>query len=136
MVANSGKVMRLCNRKSGRRKRKTSRNSGVRIGGGTAAVVLPHVSKVCQEGMEMTPIIAEEKGNYLLVARGDRFAVIERRNNRLYNCHDEERDGISADDLSEIARIVDEEDWVDEASARAALDEAVSRWIDLAEHMR
>jgi len=31
----------------------------------------------------MEATIIAEKGNYLLVARGERFAVIERRNNRL-----------------------------------------------------
>jgi hypothetical protein len=80
--------------------------------------------------------ILEEKGSHLLIARGDRFAVIERRNNRLYNCHGGERDGIAADDLSAIAKIVDEADWVDEAVGRRAFNEAGSRGTDLAERMR
>ena len=38
----------------------------------------------------------EESGSHLLLTRGDRFAIVERRNNRLYNCHDGKRDGIAA----------------------------------------
>ena len=65
----------------------------------------------------MNATIIEEKGTHLLIARGDRFTVVERRNNRLYNCHGGKRDGIAADDLSAIAEIVDETDWVEEAAA-------------------
>ena len=66
----------------------------------------------------MNATIVEENGTHLLIRRGDRFAIIERRNNRLYNCHSGKRDGIAADDLSVLAEIVDEADWVDEAVAR------------------
>jgi len=54
----------------------------------------------------MGATIVEETGTHLLIARGERFAVIERRNDRLYNCHGGKRDGIAADDLSAIAEIV------------------------------
>jgi hypothetical protein len=84
----------------------------------------------------MNATIAEEKGTHMLIARGDRFAVVERRNNRLHNCHGGKRDGIAADDLSAIAEIVDESDWVDEEAARRAFSEAGSRGTDFAEHMR
>ena len=84
----------------------------------------------------MDVTIAAEKGTYLMVARGDRFAVIERRNNRLYNCHDDKRDGIPLDQLAAISAIVDDGDWVDRSTAQAALDDAASRWTQLAEHMR
>ena len=84
----------------------------------------------------MDVTIAAEKGTYLMVARGDRFAVIERRNNRLYNCHDDKRDGIPLDQLTAISAIVDDGDWVDRSTAQAALDDAASCWTQLAEHMR
>ncbi|MBV8397727.1 MAG: hypothetical protein JOZ58_01135 [Acetobacteraceae bacterium] len=84
----------------------------------------------------MNATIVEEKGTHLLMRRGDRFAIIERRNNRLYNCHGGKRDGIAADDLSALAEIVDEADWVDEAVAWQAFNEAGSRGTDLAERMR
>ena len=77
----------------------------------------------------MNATIVEEKGTHLLIRRGDRFAIIERRNNRLYNCHGGKRDGIAADDLSALAEIVDE------AVARRAFNEAGSRGTDLAERM-
>ena len=83
----------------------------------------------------MNATVVEEKGTHLLIARGGRFAIIERRNNRLYNCHGGERDGVAADDLSAVAEIVDEDDWVDEAAARKAFKEASSRGTELAERM-
>ena len=89
-----------------------------------------------EEEEDMNATIVEEKGTHLLIRRGDRFAIIERRNNRLYNCHGGKRDGIAADDLSVLAEIVDEADWVDEAVARRAFNEAGSRGTDLAERMR
>jgi hypothetical protein len=88
-----------------------------------------------EEEEDMNATIVEEKGTHLLIRRGDRFAIIERRNNRLYNCHGSKRDGIAADDLSTLAEIVDEADWVDEAVARRAFNEAGSRGTDLAERM-
>ena len=58
----------------------------------------------------MNATIVEEKGTHLLVRCGDRFTIIERRNNRLYNCHGGKRDGIPVDDLSVLAEIVNEAD--------------------------
>ena len=84
----------------------------------------------------MTTIIVEEGGSLLLVAQGSRFAVIERRNNRLYNCHGGKRDGIAADNLAAIEEIVDETDWVNETAARRAFNEVVSRGTELSERMR
>ena len=84
----------------------------------------------------MNAISVEEKGNYLLLARGGLFAVVERRNGRLYNCHDEKREGIGPDELARVSQIVDDQDWVDESTARAALEDAVARWTELAERMR
>ncbi len=84
----------------------------------------------------MDVVIATERESYLMVARGDRFAVVERRNNRLYNCHADKRIGIPLDHLATISEIVDDGDWVDQSIAQAALDDAASRWTQLAEHMR
>jgi hypothetical protein len=83
--------------------------------------------------------ILEEQETFLLVERrddrGKGFAVVERRNGRLYNCHNAKREGIRLDDLQALPAIVDEADWIDLATAKAALDEAALRWRDLAEHM-
>ncbi len=84
----------------------------------------------------MNATVIEERGTHLLIAQGNRFVIVERRNNRLYNCHSGKRDGIAADALSAIAEIVDETDWVNEATARRAFDEIASRGTELAEHMR
>lgn len=84
----------------------------------------------------MNTSIIEASGSHLLIARGDRFAVIERRNHHLYNCHGGERDGTATDDLSAIPEVVNVSDWVDEATARAAFNEVVSKGTDLAERMR
>ena len=80
-------------------------------------------------------IIEESGGTHLLVARGSQFAIVERRNNRFYSCHAGKRDGVAADNLSAISEVVDETDWVDEATARAAFDEVISRGTGLAERM-
>ncbi len=80
--------------------------------------------------------VIDATGTHLLIARGDRFAVVERRHDRLYNCHGGKRDGIAAADLSAIAEILDDTDWVDEVAARQAFNEADSRGNELAEHMR
>ncbi len=84
----------------------------------------------------MNATIIEEKGGHLLIASEDRFAVVERRNNRFYNCHDGKREGVAADDLSMIAQILEKGDWIDEATARAAFTEAAARYTKLAEEMR
>ena len=84
----------------------------------------------------MDAIIIEESGSHLLITRGDRFAIIERRNHHLYNCHGGKRDGTATDDLFAIAEVVDETDWVDEAVARRNFNEVVARYAELAEHMR
>ena len=84
----------------------------------------------------MTATIVERKGTHLLIARGDRFAIVESRNGRLYNCHGGKRDGVAADDPAAVAEVVDEADWVDEAAARRALDAVASRGTDLAERLR
>ena len=61
--------------------------------------------------MYMT-IIADQ-GTHLLIGQKDRFAVIERRNGRFYNCHDERREGIAPDELSAVSKILNDSDWTD-----------------------
>jgi len=46
----------------------------------------------------MDVTIVTEQGTHLLITCGGRFAVIERRNNRLYNCYHGKREGISLED--------------------------------------
>ena len=84
----------------------------------------------------MDVTIITEQGTHLLIARTDRFAVIERRNNRLYNCHDGRRDGIPLDDLPGISKILDESDWTDRATAQATFHEVVAHGTELAQRLR
>jgi len=91
---------------------------------------------VIEEEKDMNARVVEERGSHLLIARGDRFAIVERRNNRLYNCHGGKRDGIAASDLSAIAEIVDDFDWSDEVAARQAFNQVVTKGTGLAERIR
>ena len=84
----------------------------------------------------METTIVDEKGTHILIRRGNRFAIIERRNNRFYNCHSGKRNGIAADDLSAIGALLDDADWVEEDTARQAFNEVVFQGTELAEKMR
>ena len=84
----------------------------------------------------MDVIIVDDQGTHLLIAQGERFAIIERRNNRLYSCHDGKRDSVGVDHISNIASLLDEDDWSDEAAATAAFDEIVSRGMELGRTLR
>jgi hypothetical protein len=83
--------------------------------------------------MDVT-IVADE-GTHLLITQGGKFAIVERRNNHLYNCHDGKRVGIPLGDLPAIAQILDERDWTDKVTAQAAFNEIVARGTQIAEHM-
>jgi hypothetical protein len=84
----------------------------------------------------MNVIIVEEQGTHLLIGCSDRFAVVERRNNRVYTCHDGGRDSIPLADLSDVTKILDQRDWTDQATAQATFDKVHMRWTELSEHMR
>ena len=80
--------------------------------------------------------IIEDQETYLMIAQDDRFAIVERRNNRLYHCHDGKRDGIPLDQLSEIGKLLNPHDWMNEATARAAFENIVGRSVQLREMIR
>ncbi len=84
----------------------------------------------------MKVTIIAEHGTHLLIACGDRFALIERRNGRLYSCHEGEREGIPVAELNAVSNILDERDWTDQATAQAAFNEIIERGTELAEGMR
>lgn len=83
--------------------------------------------------MEVT--IVEDQGTHLLISQNDRFAIVERRNNQLYNCHDGKRDGIPLENMSAVGTILDSTDWTDETAARAAFDEIIARGTQLGQTM-
>jgi hypothetical protein len=77
--------------------------------------------------------ILDEQGSYLLLARGDLFAVLERRNGQLYNLH---RGARAPDALTDKgAEHAVGKDWCDEINARRLFKEVTARYRDLAEHM-
>jgi hypothetical protein len=83
----------------------------------------------------MPVAVIADHGTHLLIADGERYAVIERREDHLYNCHDGERAGIPAKDLSGVGRILADSDWTDKATAQANFDEIVTRGSQLAQRM-
>lgn len=83
----------------------------------------------------MAVTIVADQGTHLLICQDNRFAIVERRNNRLYNCHDEKRDGIPLDRIADIGTILQAGDWADQASAQTAFDEIIARGTQLSERM-
>jgi hypothetical protein len=79
--------------------------------------------------------IVTDQGTHLLIADRQRYAVIERRNDCFYNCHDDKRTGIPANDLSGIERILDESDWTSKEAAEAIFHDIVARGSQLAQRM-
>ncbi|MBV8096367.1 MAG: hypothetical protein JOY71_03665 [Acetobacteraceae bacterium] len=61
--------------------------------------------------------------------------MAERRNDHIYNLHGGKREGVVSN-LTDAARIFDEKDWVDELTARAALNDAMAAWVHFAECVR
>jgi hypothetical protein len=80
-------------------------------------------------------MIVTDEGTHLLIARGEQHAVIERRNGRFYNCHDDRREGVPAEDLAAVEQILSKDDWTDSDTARTIFEQAVSRGTQLAQHM-
>jgi hypothetical protein len=83
----------------------------------------------------MNVTIVADEGTHLLVACDQRYAVIERRNNRLYNCHGDKRDGIPATDMSAIGQILNDNDWISKEAAQTMFDDIVERGKGLAQRM-
>ena len=77
--------------------------------------------------------VVERRAPYLLIARQGRFAVIERRNGKLYNLHCGRRAPGEMTDAGALAIVG--QDWCDEATARRLFDEIATRYDDLAEHL-
>jgi hypothetical protein len=79
--------------------------------------------------------IAAQQGSHLLITDGERYAVIERREDHFYNCHDHQRQGIPATDLSVVPAILDKDDWTDAETARSTFDAVAARGSQLAQRM-
>lgn len=82
----------------------------------------------------MEPIrIVEESAPYLLIVREDRFAVIERRNGRIYNLRSLHRRPALMTDAGALSIVG--RDWCDEPTARRLFSDVVSRYVELAERL-
>src|SRR5260221_14481356 len=77
--------------------------------------------------------VVERRAPYLLIARRGRFAVVERRNGKLYNLHCGRRAPGEMTDAG--PRDILGKDWRDEGTARRLFDEAATRHPGPPEHM-
>jgi hypothetical protein len=79
--------------------------------------------------------IVEEHGSLLLIRAGFRFAVVERRSDRIYPMMPGEREGepITAEG---IAKVIAEEGWLSEPEARQVFKELSTRGDRLARVLR
>jgi hypothetical protein len=84
----------------------------------------------------MSVTIVTQQGSHLLIAADqERYAVIERREGRYYNCHDAARAGIPVDALAEIGTVLEAGDWADRDTAQAAFEAITQRGAELAQRM-
>ena len=79
--------------------------------------------------------IVEEHGSFLLIRAGSRFAVVERRDGRVYPMMPGERESepITAEG---IAKVIAEEGWLPEPEARQLFKELSTRGDRLARVLR
>jgi hypothetical protein len=77
--------------------------------------------------------IVEERAPYLLIAHKAQFAVLERRNGKLYSLHGRHRAPASMSDAGAHAAVGT--GWRDEKTARRIFSDVVTRYTDLAEHL-
>ena len=79
--------------------------------------------------------IVEEHGSFLLIRAGSRFAVVERRADRIYPMMPGEREGepITSEGM---AKVMAEESWLSEPEARQLFKELSTRGDRLARVLR
>ncbi|MGO8915937.1 MAG: hypothetical protein ACLQJR_08520 [Stellaceae bacterium] len=77
--------------------------------------------------------IVEERAPYLLIAYETRFAVVERRNGKLYSLHCGRRAPAVMTDAGALAVVG--KNWCDEKSARRVFSDIVASYAELAEHL-
>jgi hypothetical protein len=75
--------------------------------------------------------VVDSRGSHLLIACAGRFAVVERRNGRLYGTGDGDRRA-HPDTPAGMAAAADETGWMDEARARHSLAAIAERGDELA----
>jgi hypothetical protein len=73
--------------------------------------------------------------NYLLLKEGDRFAVVERRAGKLYSLRDGRREPAAEGDEAALRRLIGEDGWSDEATARQVQQQLAERHDELAQRV-
>jgi hypothetical protein len=101
------------------------------LGGGPAARRPPPTA--LPDDHLRTIRVVERRPPYLLIARHGRFAVVERRNGKLYNPHCGRRAPGEITDVGALAVVG--QDWCDERMARRLFDEIATRYTNLAERL-
>jgi hypothetical protein len=81
-----------------------------------------------------TIVVVEESGSHLLLRRGHDFAVLERRNGKLYDPHHHNLAAFADTQVGMAAAVG--RDWSEEATARRAFAAIVEREEDLARRIR
>jgi hypothetical protein len=79
--------------------------------------------------------IIDEHGSFLLIRTGSRFAVVERRNGRIYPMAPGEREGAPMTPEG-MATLATEEGWQPENEARRLFEELSDRGDRLAQSLR
>jgi hypothetical protein len=101
--------------------------------GGLHSALMCEMISAEWEAPMLAVCIVEERPPYLLLNRGDRYAVVERRNSRFYGLGGV-RSSAPMTDLGADAVVGD--GWSDEVLARRLFEDLADRYAALAERMR
>jgi hypothetical protein len=75
------------------------------------------------------------RDNYLLLREGERYAVVERRAGKLYSLRDGRREPVEEGDEAALRRLIGEDGWSDEATARRVQQHLAERHDELAQRI-
>jgi hypothetical protein len=98
------------------------------------AAAAPHLPLLALPDEHFRSIrVVERRPPYLLIVEHGRFAVVERRNGKLYNLNCGRRAPSEITDRGALAAVGAA--WCDERTARRLFDEITARYAELAEHL-
>jgi hypothetical protein len=90
---------------------------------------------LCDSDPSKTIDILEERGSFLLIRAAAGFAVVERRNGRIYPMKPDEREGVAMT-AEAVSALLAEEGWLPEREALRLFDELGDRGDRLARTLR
>jgi hypothetical protein len=79
--------------------------------------------------------IIEERGSFLLICNGSRFAVVERRNGSIYPMTPGEREGVPITPAG-MEMLIEAEGWLPKRKARRLFNDLSERGERLAQSLR